>query len=153
MSSLCLLTKPGCGQLLSGSGSLRSVPPMSYARFSTPPYPIYPIYPRCLRMLFEMSHGSHSVAEFEVEFRTAAVNNGWNGTTLYDVFYRGLAAKVKDLFTAHELPTMAYVPLASSQLMEISRHHLPPADKERCQECREAGHVANSCPAKGRAHP
>ncbi|KAI5610531.1 nephrocystin-4-like [Silurus asotus] len=55
------------------------------------------------RLLFSATQGRRSVAEFAAEFRTAATDSGWNPTALYDAFYRGLAAEVKDELAAREL--------------------------------------------------
>lgn len=42
-----------------------------------------------------MVQGNLSVAEFAVDFHTAAVDSGWNTTALYDAFFRRLSGEVK----------------------------------------------------------
>ncbi|KAF7698237.1 nephrocystin-4-like, partial [Silurus meridionalis] len=154
------------------------------------------------RSLLSSSQGERSVAEYAADFRTDATDSGWDRTALYDTFFRGLSAQVKDELAARELPpgldalialaiqidrrirerrserftrhpertyhtpptrhhtpprtTPASEASSPPQPMEIARRHLSLSEKERrrsqglCLYCGEAGHMAASCPAKGR---
>ncbi|XP_046707928.1 uncharacterized protein LOC124387560 [Silurus meridionalis] len=56
------------------------------------------------RSLLSSSQVERSVAEYAADFRTDATDSGWDCTALYDTFFRGLSAQVKDELAAHELP-------------------------------------------------
>lgn len=46
--------------------------------------------------LSHLSKGRLSVVEYAVEFRTLAVESGWNDAALQEAFYRGLNEEIKD---------------------------------------------------------
>ena len=52
--------------------------------------------------LLLLSQGSRSVASFAVEFRTLAVESGWNEEALHGVFLNALGTDVKDELTSRE---------------------------------------------------
>ena len=52
--------------------------------------------------LLLLRQGSRSVASFAVEFRTLAVESGWNEEALQGVFLNALGSDVKDEFTTRE---------------------------------------------------
>ena len=46
--------------------------------------------------LFSLRQGTHSMADYAVEFCTMAANGCWNEAALMDAFYNGLTGAVKD---------------------------------------------------------
>ena len=52
--------------------------------------------------LLLLCQGSRSVASFAVEFRTLAVESGWNEEALQGVFFNALGSDVKDELTSRE---------------------------------------------------
>ena len=48
------------------------------------------------KRLMSLRQGSHSVAEFSVEFRTVAVNSSWNDQSLRGLFLSSLNESIKD---------------------------------------------------------
>ncbi|XP_073319185.1 uncharacterized protein [Pagrus major] len=49
------------------------------------------------RELSRLTQGRDSVCDYAIRFHTLAVESGWNNTTLYDVFLKGLAAHIQQL--------------------------------------------------------
>jgi hypothetical protein len=47
---------------------------------------------------------SHSVADYEVDFRMLGADSAWNPEALFDMLLHGLSEVVKDEITARELP-------------------------------------------------
>lgn len=54
--------------------------------------------------LVNLRQGSRSASDYAIEFRTLAAEVGWDSTALCDVFFRGLARRVKESLAASELP-------------------------------------------------
>lgn len=56
--------------------------------------------------LTRISQGNRSVVEYaaEYEFYTLATSCDWNELAQYDMFYAGLAERIKDELAAHTLP-------------------------------------------------
>ena len=48
------------------------------------------------KRLFSLCQGARSVADFVIEFRTLAVESGWNEESLQAFFYQGLLEQLKD---------------------------------------------------------
>ena len=48
------------------------------------------------QQLSRFSQGNRSVAKNATEFHTMVAARGWNETALFDMFYAGLADKIKD---------------------------------------------------------
>ncbi|XP_044220499.1 uncharacterized protein LOC122990974 [Thunnus albacares] len=66
------------------------------------------------KRLLSLHQGSHSVAEFSVEFRTLATESGWNDEALQGFFLSGLSDTVKDELAARDESTSLdeLIPLA-----------------------------------------
>lgn len=56
------------------------------------------------RELSQIKQGGQSVCEYAIRFRTLAMESGWNTTSLYDVFLRGLSDQIQDLLVPLDLP-------------------------------------------------
>ncbi|MPV02325.1 hypothetical protein FVA96_24315, partial [Escherichia coli] len=56
------------------------------------------------RELSQIKQGGQSVCEYAIRFRTLAMESGWNPTSLYDVFLRGLSDQIQDLLVPLDLP-------------------------------------------------
>lgn len=56
------------------------------------------------RALMGLHQGKRRVADYAIEFRTLAVDSGWNSFSLCDAFLHGLADQLKDQLTPLELP-------------------------------------------------
>ena len=54
--------------------------------------------------LLQLCQDSHSVADYEVDFRMLGAESAWNPEALFDMFLHGLSEVVKDEITARELP-------------------------------------------------
>ncbi len=54
--------------------------------------------------LFSLHQGLRSVAEYAIEFRTLAVESGWNDESLLAVFINGLSERLKDELVTHPEP-------------------------------------------------
>ncbi len=54
--------------------------------------------------LFTLHQGLRSVAEYAIEFRTLAVESGWNNESLLAVFINGLSERLKDELVTHPEP-------------------------------------------------
>lgn len=54
------------------------------------------------KRLLSLRQGSHSVAEFSVEFRTMAADSGWNDKALQGLFLSGLSEQLKDELAARD---------------------------------------------------
>lgn len=55
--------------------------------------------------LFSLRQGARSVAEFVIEFRTLAVESGWNEASLQAAFYQGLSEQLKDELISYPEPS------------------------------------------------
>ena len=53
------------------------------------------------KRLLVLRQGGHSVAEYGIEFRTLAVEGGWNDESLFAVFCNGLNDQLKDEFISY----------------------------------------------------
>uniref|UniRef100_A0AAQ4QJP3 CCHC-type domain-containing protein n=3 Tax=Gasterosteus aculeatus aculeatus TaxID=481459 RepID=A0AAQ4QJP3_GASAC len=56
------------------------------------------------KRLFAVRQGNRSVAEYVIEFRTLAVESGWNNESLQAVFYQGLTEPLKDELISYPEP-------------------------------------------------
>lgn len=56
------------------------------------------------RALMGLHQGKRRVADYAIEFRTLAVDSGWNSFSLCDAFLHGLADQLKDQLTPLKLP-------------------------------------------------
>lgn len=54
--------------------------------------------------LFNLRQGQRSVADYSIEFRTLAVESGWNSESLFGAFQHGLTNTIKDKLVSRELP-------------------------------------------------
>lgn len=54
--------------------------------------------------LFSIHQGLRSVAEYAIEFRTLAVESGWNEASLLAAFINGLSERLKDELVTHPEP-------------------------------------------------
>ncbi|KAK6314500.1 hypothetical protein J4Q44_G00159590, partial [Coregonus suidteri] len=57
------------------------------------------------KLLFSLRQGTRSVADFVVEFRTLAVESGWNEESLQAAFYQGLSEQLKDELISYPEPS------------------------------------------------
>lgn len=56
------------------------------------------------KRLFSLHQGNRSVAEFAIEFRSLAVESGWNKEALHGPFLNALSEELKDEMAAREPP-------------------------------------------------
>lgn len=52
------------------------------------------------KRLFSLRQGNRSVAEFAIEFRSLAVESGWNEEALHGAFLNSLSEELKDELAA-----------------------------------------------------
>ena len=52
----------------------------------------------------KLRHGSWSVYDYTIDFRTLVASCGWNDDALFDAFLNGLSDPVKDKLASRELP-------------------------------------------------
>ena len=75
--------------------------------------------------LHSITQGSHSAAEYTLEFRTLAADSGWGDVALRSAFHRGLLEDIKDLIVWDQPPTLqdliTLVLLMDDQLRERRR--------------------------------
>ncbi len=57
------------------------------------------------RLLVELRQGYRTVTDYSIEFRTLAVECGWNSEAQWDMFLYGLSESIKDEIYSLELPT------------------------------------------------
>ena len=57
------------------------------------------------RELSDIKQGMDSVCDYAIRFRTLATDSGWNATTHYDVFLKGLSDQIQDLSVSLDLPS------------------------------------------------
>lgn len=78
----------------------------------------YPMFTSEMRKLFDhpvrgrdaskrlhaLRQGTRGVADYAIEFRTLAVESGWNDEALESVFYNGLSSQIKDELVSYPEP-------------------------------------------------
>lgn len=57
------------------------------------------------KRLCSLRQGSRSVAEYVIDFRTLAVEAGWNEESLQAVFHQGLSEQIKDELISYPEPS------------------------------------------------
>ena len=57
------------------------------------------------KRLFSLRQGARNVADFVIEFRTLAVESGWNEESLQAFFYQGLSEQLKDELISYPEPS------------------------------------------------
>ena len=58
---------------------------------------IPPTGPKQQGELHNIQQGTRGVAEYTLEFRTLAADSGWDDSTLWSAYRRGLSEEMKDL--------------------------------------------------------
>lgn len=83
----------------------------------------HPVWGRdAAKCLLSLRQGSHSVAEFSVEFRTIAEDSGWNDEALQGIFVGGLSELLKDELVSRDDPASLDV-LVSQAIKVDNRLH------------------------------
>ncbi|XP_064875137.1 uncharacterized protein LOC135572058 [Oncorhynchus nerka] len=76
------------------------------------------------KRLFSLRQGARSVADFVIEFRTLAVESGWNEESLQAVFYHGLSEQLKDELISYPEPSdLDSLVTLAIRFSFVPRHH------------------------------
>ncbi|KAF7647276.1 hypothetical protein LDENG_00174840 [Lucifuga dentata] len=85
------------------------------------------------REILHITQNNHMVSDYAIEFRTLAATCNWDTQALFDVFYHGLSARIKDELATHNLPDNL------DSLIELA--------------CRVDGHLRVRSWERGNLHP